>query len=141
MKKLNSILLVDDDATTNFYNEYLIKSMKICDNVHVSANGKEALEYIRDSKTFSSSEIVGDENFCNLILLDINMPIMDGFEFLEKYNEQANHTSHNVIICMLTTSLHSKDRNRAEQHPLVSGFISKPLLEKYLSGIINNNFS
>lgn len=71
MKKLNCVLLVDDDITTNFLNESLIEEMDIAKQIMVAQNGKEALELIE--------RYFNEESSCpQLILLDINMPVMDG---------------------------------------------------------------
>jgi CheY-like chemotaxis protein len=71
MKKLNCILLVEDDDTTNFYNQFLIENLSIADQVAVALNGQEALEYLEKAGH-------GDAVTPDLILLDINMPVMNG---------------------------------------------------------------
>ena len=80
--KLNCILLVDDDEPTNFLNQMVIEELDIAEQIRVAQNGQEALTYLKKTG-------IGDENFPlpDLILLDINMPAMNGWEFLERYRK------------------------------------------------------
>ena len=129
MEKFNCILLVDDDATTNFLNESLIEEMKISHQVLVAYNGKEGLElldnYFRVHGTYPE-----------LILLDINMPVMDGFEFLEAYQQLNREQTAAVKIIMLTTSSSQVDIQRIKKLG-VSHFLSKPLTEEMLQNIVS----
>ncbi|WPP50303.1 response regulator [Catalinimonas niigatensis] len=119
MKKLSSILLVDDDETTNFVNQMLLEDMAVAQQVLVANNGKEALDLIR----LQSDDVYLPE----LILLDINMPVMDGFEFLEAYEALA--LKHSVAIFVLTTSTNPGDIARLKETS-INGFLNKPLTEE-----------
>ena len=77
MDKYKKILLVDDDETSNFLNELLIKGMDIVEEVSIASNGQEALNYLENESG----------SFPQLIFLDLNMPVMDGFEFLEAFEK------------------------------------------------------
>lgn len=121
MKKLSSILLVDDDETTNFVNQMLLEDMAVAQRVLVANNGKEALDLIRLQSD--------DGYFPELILLDINMPVMDGFEFLEAYEAQAFAWKQSVTIFVLTTSTNPGDIARLNETP-INGFLNKPLTEE-----------
>src|ERR1700712_1618420 len=100
MKKLNTVLLVDDDRITNFINQRLIEKLNITQNVTALLNGKEAIDYIKTTN-------LEKKQLPDLILLDINMPVMDGFEFVNSF--RALLYEKKVIIVMLTTSSNEKD--------------------------------
>lgn len=131
-KKVNCTLLVDDDEITNFLNKRLINKLQISDEVRVVINGAEAIKFIEEQ----SKE--GKE--CpELILLDINMPVMNGFEFLTAYDTLKFDNKENVKVIMLSTSSNPSDLEKLQQHK-VSGFINKPLTEKNLMEAVEANF-
>ncbi len=115
-KKLNCILLVDDDKDFNFIHQRLLKKMNCVESIEVAANGKMGLDFIRSKKCKP-----------NLIFLDINMPKMNGWEFLEEYNRLAEDEKANVVIVMLTSSLNPDDKAKAETFGCVRSFVAKPL--------------
>ncbi len=122
MSKYKRILLVDDDETSNFLNELLIKGMDIVEEVSVAFNGQEALHYLQnDSGTFPQ-----------LIFLDLNMPVMDGFEFLEAF--EKTHTT-KVPVFILTSSNNFKDYERAKNFD-VAGYLIKPLTEDKIRDVL-----
>lgn len=128
MKKLNCILLIDDDNSTNFIHRKILEKAQLSEEIVVALNGQEAMDYL--SGKYSQPD---------LILLDINMPLMDGWEFLNAYKslEKKNDT---IIIVMLTTSLNPDDKLRAETIPEISAFQSKPLSVDMLADILEEHF-
>ena len=132
-KKLPCVLLVDDDYVTNFLNAKVIEHAKIAEHVEVKLNGQEALDFLTKEK------ITDTASPC-LILLDINMPIMDGWEFLQAYQQGALDQKNKANIVMLTTSSNPDDIKRAQNIPFVSGFKSKPLTTEILEDIIHSHF-
>lgn len=133
MKKLQSILLVDDDDTVNFFNEFLLKELQVSEDIVIRENGQEAIGYLTDIKDQPSE-------FPELIFLDINMPVMDGFEFLEAYREAHMQDKTNALIVMLTTSLHPKDVERANTYPFISEYVYKPLTKDKIQSIVTKYF-
>ena len=132
MKRLKNILLVDDDEATNFYHRIIIDESNSIENVHVATNGKKALDFL------SSCPETG--NCPQLILLDINMPVMNGWEFAEAYAQLPAADRQRAKLVMLTTSINPDDRARAEQIPVVDGFRNKPLDADMLEGLLNDLF-
>lgn len=132
MKKLNKVLLVDDDYISNFLNKLLIRDMNLTDKTFFASNGEEALDFIRENCVITEGK--EDDNTIDLILLDINMPVMDGFEFLEEYNKIENKRN-NIYIVMLTSSSDYKDMQEAKKYN-VSGFLNKPLTEEKINNVI-----
>jgi CheY-like chemotaxis protein len=133
MSKISSVLLVDDDKITNFLNQLLINDLAIAQQVLTAENGQEALHIIREQ--------CEDNNCPALILLDVNMPVMNGFEFLEAYERLAfTYKQSIIIIVMLTTSLHPRDVTQLNRMP-IHGFLSKPLTKAMLQALVGKHFS
>lgn len=136
MRKVNSILLVDDDKASNFINQLLIRKLAITDELHVARNGKEAIELIREKCHGPASNSGG---MPQLILLDINMPVMDGFEFLQAYEALDCTSKEATVIAVLTTSLNPKDRERVKAAG-VRHFLNKPLTKEVLEKLLKVHF-
>jgi CheY-like chemotaxis protein len=133
--KLNCILLVDDDEPTNFLNQMVLEELNITKHIQIAQNGQEALSYL--AKTGS-----GDKGFPlpELILLDINMPAMNGWEFLQHYAQLPETQKANVVIVMLTTSLNPDDRSKAEEISEVTGFETKPMTADKIRHLLKSYF-
>jgi CheY-like chemotaxis protein len=121
---LNLVLLVDDDDTTNYLNKRLLKDMQVAKEILVLKNGREAIDYL--SKACVSTP---EENYTcpDLIFLDIKMPTMDGFEFLEEYQRLGLDAADHVIILMLTSSASFYDLERIKSFKKVKKHFSKAL--------------
>jgi CheY-like chemotaxis protein len=131
MNKIALVLLVDDDYTTNFVNQLLLEHMQVAEKVLLAQNGKEGLEMIRQ---------VCEESLCpTLILLDINMPVMNGFEFLEAYQKLEFAHKQSVVIVMLTTSLNPRDIKQMDELP-IQGYLNKPLTEAMVHELLQKHF-
>lgn len=126
-EKLQRIMLVDDDVNTNIYNEIIINQANAAEDIVIFQNGKEALEYMKT-----------DNHKVDLIFLDINMPIMNGWQFLEGYNQLDEDKKTGKIIVMLTASINEDDRAKAQEYNIVETFISKPLNVDILEQLINS---
>lgn len=122
MQQIKSVLLVDDDPASNFLAQLLLRKLDMNVHVSVTANGKEALDYLREQR--------GKRNFPDLILLDINMPIMDGFEFMDHFLQLPLNQQPRVV--MLSSSVSPKDAQRAVDYR-VEDFINKPLTKEKLA--------
>jgi CheY-like chemotaxis protein len=128
--KIKSVLIVDDDSISNFINVRLFKNLNIGDEISIATNGKDALKRLEEQslKTTLSPD---------LILLDINMPVMDGFEFLKKFHSINFSNKDKVTIAILTTSSHQKDKIKMEELG-VKHYLSKPLNEESILNLLNN---
>jgi CheY-like chemotaxis protein len=137
MKKINCILLIDDNPADNDFHKIIIKEADICNQVKVASNGTEALEYIK-----KSGEIDGEEYpKPNIIFLDINMPRMNGFEFLEEYKKLDDKLKSEVVVVMLTTSLNPDDALKAKNEKVIKEFQNKPLTVESLNDIVEKYFT
>ena len=129
-KKLNCIFLVDDDTEDNYFHQIVINDMNVTDTIQVARNGLEALQFLTKE----------NQTIPELIFLDINMPKMNGWEFLEAYQKLSAAEKGKVVVVMLTTSLNPADQKRAEQFPEIASFSSKPLTESALTEILKRYF-
>jgi CheY-like chemotaxis protein len=134
MRKLSSVLLVDDDPTTNFLNQLLLRQMAVAEELLVAENGAEALR-ILDQNYRLPEATTGPA----LILLDVNMPVMNGLAFLEAYQQLAPLPSPPVII-VLTTSMHQPELARIQALP-IAGILSKPLTREKVLSILQEHFA
>lgn len=119
------LLLVDDDDATNFIHKYVIEEAEFAENIKVVENGKEALDYL--ISTNESGYLRP-----NLIFLDINMPVMDGWEFLKHYKQLGKDQQGHMMVVMITTSLNPDDKDYAESTGAIDHFMSKPLTVEML---------
>jgi CheY-like chemotaxis protein len=134
MLHLSCILLVDDDPTTNYLNGKLLTQMGVSDHVLVAQNGQEALAAV-NAQCYEGSPTCPD-----LIFLDVNMPLMNGFEFLAAYRALPLEQQGAAVVFMLTTSLHPRDVARTQSLP-VTGFLTKPLTAAKVTEIIQEHFA
>ena len=120
-----TILLIDDDNATNYLHKYYLEEWNICERVLTAEDGRIALDLINNTPDlFSGSN--------DLILLDINMPVMNGFEFLQEYEKMPSNKKANCLFIMLTTELSEGYQQRANQILDINGFVKKPLTQEDL---------
>ena|SRR5581483_671192 len=137
--KLNCILLVDDDEPTNFLNRMAVEELDCVDYIRVIPSAREALDFLHCAG--SKPDPKNDE--CpkpEIIFLDINMPAMDGWEFLENYEAMPDTNKNSVIVIMLTTSFNPEDELKARKIPSVKEFRNKPLTAAMLQDVLTKYF-
>jgi CheY-like chemotaxis protein len=131
MNKLNKVLIIDDDEVNNLFCKIVIEHLDIAEDVSYCMNGPEAFDYLEacDKKEFSA--------FPDLILLDINMPLMNGIEFLEQYHKKNYHQELPSKISILSSSDMQADMQAALKFEAVVDYIHKPLSEEALMRIMS----
>ena len=129
MRLVNRIMLIDDSDAINELNRYYLEKLNLCEEILIHNNGLDAIQELKKS-------VEENRSFPNLILLDIKMPIMDGFEFLDEYIHLPEKHKLNCHIIMLTTSLDEKDEKRALSYDVVKGYYRKPISDVELQSIL-----
>ena len=120
MKQIEIACIIDDDQVYVFGLKKLIEFSNFCKNVMVFANGEEGLKYL--TPLVANAEMLPD-----VILLDINMPVMDGWEFLEEFIKIKHKLAKNITIYMVSSSIQQSDIDRAKACTEVSDYIVKPI--------------
>lgn len=114
------ILLVEDEDINNYIAARLIQKALPGAAVTACLHGREAMELLAEMKHDPSK-------LPDIILLDINMPVMNGWQFLDEYNRRKIDPEGKSAIFILSSSVYSEDINRARSYPAVKDFICKPL--------------
>lgn len=137
MKKVNCILLIDDDQSDNFFHKIIINKADACINLQITTNGQNALDYIIKSGDPTHSESFPKPD---IIYLDINMPGMNGYDFLEEYKKLDEKLKSKIVIIMLTTSLNPDDKMKVMTYTEVKEFQNKPLTVEILHETLEKYF-
>jgi CheY-like chemotaxis protein len=138
MRKLNCILLVDDDESDNFFHTLTIKEADVCNIIKIVTDGRHALDYM--IKALNKEPSPEEFPKPDIIFLDINMPRMDGFDFLDEYMQLEETSKSDILVIMLTTSLNPYDMDKAMKYKVVKDYRNKPLTEEMLEEIMEKYF-
>ncbi|MEL7023974.1 MAG: response regulator [Pseudomonadota bacterium] len=128
MKPQFSVMLIDDSDDDNFIHEIIIKKVGFATSISVYQYAEVALEYLK----------IEDRDGIDIIFLDINMPRMNGFEFLDEYAKLSPEQQARCLLFMVSTSLNPQDKQRAEDHGAVTAFIGKPLTVNALEEVVTD---
>ncbi len=134
---LNCILLIDDNINDNYYHIVTIRDAGVAMQIKTARDGAKALEYLGKSKDEPDTS-----PFPDLIFLDIKMPGMDGFDFLEKFKESPVESDTKPVIIIMTNSLNINDEGIVKEKfsNEISAFVNKPLTTKLLTNIVEKFF-
>jgi CheY-like chemotaxis protein len=126
MKK--NILLVDDDHICNFLTQQILLRLEVANEIHTALNGREALKLLTPAKDHTAIRP-------DLILLDLNMPIMDGFTFLDKFKALEIPEKESISIVIVSSSQNSSDVKKAMDKG-VDHYLTKPISIVELKSIL-----
>ena len=135
MANINKVYLIDDDEINNFICINILKKIDFSSDVVAFESGSEALEAL-------TSVIDGNEqdHIPDVIFLDINMPIMNGWDFLEEYKKIKGKLNKDVSLFMLSSSIYQADVEKSKQYSEVLDFVTKPLNVDVLNDIKQKYF-
>lgn len=122
-RKYRSVMLVDDNEIDNLINQKMIESTSITENIYTHTGAKSAIEFLRNVEPLD----VVDKVLPDIIFLDIDMPLMDGFQFLEEFEKLSNVIKKKCKIVMLTSSINPQDFSRSKKYNNVKLYLNKPL--------------
>lgn len=129
MKKINTFCIVDDDDIYQFTTSLFLKKTELVNKIIVFSNGLQAINFLKD-------ELGNIENIPDVVFLDVNMPVMDGWEFLEEYLIIKSMLPKTVVIYMVSSSVDEKDVLKAKSISALSGYLVKPIESQNIMDVI-----
>jgi len=129
MTKLKRFLLVDDSKSTNFFNKTIILKTDCVEEVLIATNGSNALKYLES------------DTIPEIIFLDLNMPVMNGWEFLEEHNQLTAAYKNSKIIIMIGAKLRAEEEKKLKSFPQVTEFREKMLTKEIVLEIVSTYFN
>ncbi|MDC6388394.1 response regulator [Maribacter sp. PR1] len=134
-ENLNSILLIDDDESSNFLHSIFINKLDLDIEINSALNGQEGLDFILDK---------GLEKLALpcMVMLDLRMPVKDGWEFMKMYEEQVpKELKEQLVVVLVTVSDNQEDRDKAEANPYIMDYAQKPLSDDTFKKLIGKHFN
>ena len=133
IKKVASVCIIDDDLIYQFLIKEEIEYTNMVSKIMFFNNGERALQFIENNLNKNEMDILPD-----IIFLDINMPVMDGWEFLEAYKKIKPKVEKKIVIYMVSSSTDIRDLDRAKSISEISDYIIKPVLGSQLKSIFTS---
>lgn len=131
IKKLPIIGIIDDDTIYQFMLTRIINQHKLAESILSFLDGEKAIEYLIENKT-------KDDKIPDILFLDVNMPIMDGWMFIEEYARIKTEITKKIVVFMLSSSVDPLDIERAGKISEISNYIIKPIKIEEVIRIFDN---
>ncbi|PLK44489.1 response regulator [Emticicia sp. TH156] len=128
--KIKRLLCVDDDKITLTLIKLVVEKTFFAKEISTRMNGKEALEFYHDLLQNNAADQAPE-----LIFLDLNMPIMNGWDFLDEFSNRYYHIFPNTRVVILSSSTEQAERDRARKYPMIIDYVTKPLTMAALSNL------
>jgi CheY-like chemotaxis protein len=132
--KLEKVICVDDDPIALLLSKLVLSKSDFATQIITAANGEIAIQYLERPEVIEENS---NSKKPLVILLDLNMPVMDGWEFLEQFSTKQYIESYkDVKVILLSSSIDPNDIERSKEFPMVSAFLPKPLTKEMLNTIL-----
>lgn len=128
----HKVCLIDDDNIYQFTARKILESTGLADEIQSFYNGKEAITYFKDEHNLQT------ESLPDVIFLDINMPVMNGWEFLEEYKTVHSHFPKPIVVYVVSSSIDDNDMRKSREYKEVSDYIVKPVNRDTYTELIAN---
>jgi len=122
-KKYRTVMLIDDNEIDNLINQKMIEAAAVTENIYTHTGAKSAIEFLKNMEKLE----MADQVLPDVIFLDIDMPLMDGFQFLDEFEKLTLIAKKKCKIVMLTSSINPQDFNRSKKYENVRLNLNKPL--------------
>jgi len=129
-KKYFAVMLIDDSEIDNLINQKMIQAANISEHIYVHSGAKSAIEFLKNIEKLPK---VANQILPEVIFLDIDMPLMDGFQFLDLFDKLNDATKKKCKIIMLTSSINPSDISKSKNYMYVKKYINKPLTQRNLT--------
>ena len=129
MKAIKNLLLVDDDQIFVYLTKRTIKETKLAEQIEVFENGKEAIDFLY--KVADNKDLIP-----NIIFLDLSMPVLDGWGFLDEYLLIKPELRNNITLFVLSSSFSEQDKQRVKKYNFVSDYFVKPITNSQFIDIV-----
>lgn len=127
-----AVMLIDDNEIDNLINQKMIEAANIAEHIYTHTGARSAIEFLRNlEKLDKETKNVMPE----VIFLDIDMPLMDGFQFLDEFDKLSEGTKKKCKVVMLTSSINPQDVNKSKRYSYVKKYINKPLSQDNLANL------
>ena len=131
MKKIEKVCIIDDDPIFIYGTKRLMAEIDFYDEVVIFQDGQDAIDGL-------NAITENGETFPSVILLDLNMPIMNGWEFLESFTKIPNDNSEKVVVYIVSSSVDPRDLERIKNYKVVNNYILKPISKEDLRTVLEN---